>query len=131
MEQLQHSLKNLVFVLVLAWISLGLESCAKIPLCRYPGCKVRMVHSHAGASYRGQPWWRKNQNPRIGQKYYGLKDTTVPPKNRPWWMFWVAKPKKKVEEKDPNQFEGIKARDPKDRKKDKYEVEESNDLEKD
>jgi hypothetical protein len=90
-----------------------------------------MVHAHAGATYRGQPWWRKNQNPKIGQKYYGLKDTTVPPKNPPWWMIWAKRPKKKQEEKNPNQFEGIKARSPKDHKRDKYEIDESNDLDKD
>jgi len=122
---------KLVLMLILAMASVFINSCAKMPLCRYPGCKVRMIHAHAGVSYRGQPWWRKNQNPRIGQKYYGLKDTTVPRKNPPWWMFWASRPKKKPVEKDPNEFEGIKAKDPNSRKKDKYETEEDNDLEKD
>lgn len=124
-------LKKLFLLLLVAALVFFSPGCSKIPLCKYPGCKVRMIHSHAGASYRGQPWWRKNQNPKIGQKYYGLKDTTVPPKNPPWWMVWVKKPKKKQEEKNPNQFEGIKARNPKDNKKDKYEIDETNDLDKD
>jgi hypothetical protein len=131
MKLLHHLLKYLPIALLLASLSLLPAACSRIPLCKYPGCKVRMVHSHAGASYRGQPWWRKNQNPRIGQKYFGLKDTKVPPKNPPWWMIWAKRPKKKAQEKDPDILEGIKARDPKDRKKDKHEVEDDNDLEKD
>jgi len=46
-------------------------------------------------------------------------------------MIWAKRPKKKAQEKDPDILEGIKARDPKDRKKDKHEVEDDNDLEKD
>ena len=41
----------------------------KPPRCRTQGCEIRMIHGHKGKEYRGRPWWRRNQNPKVGQEY--------------------------------------------------------------
>ncbi len=40
----------------------------KPPRCRVAGCRTEMIHTHEGKEYRGEPFWKPNQNPRIGQK---------------------------------------------------------------
>ena len=42
--------------------------------CPIPSCRVRKKHSHEGAEYRGQPWY-KMQNPHIGEKLPYRKPT--------------------------------------------------------
>ena len=39
---------------------------AKYPLCPIPSCHTRKIHTHNKATYRGQPWFKK-QNPRVGE----------------------------------------------------------------
>lgn len=95
-------------------------SCAAHKLCPIPGCQVRMLHSHNGVTFRGQPWWRQKQNPKVGQKYVYTKDRNLIAKE-----YWWSKNKKKEEEKKSSTLPGIKARDPGDRSQDKdLEVEE-------
>ena len=36
------------------------------PRCPIPSCHARQVHSHGGKTFRGNPWYLK-QNPGIGE----------------------------------------------------------------
>jgi hypothetical protein len=57
--------KILVFLLVLGTFT----SCAFYPRCPIPGCHVRMIHAHNKKYFRGEPWWKRNQNPKVGQDF--------------------------------------------------------------
>lgn len=114
---MKSGLIYLLFVLLL----LGSSSCGVHKLCPIPGCQVRMLHSHNGVTFRGQPWWRmKKQNPKVGQHYVYTKDRNLIEKE-----YWWSRKKKKEDDKKTSSLPGIKARDPRDRKQDKdLEVEE-------
>lgn len=60
-------------LLILLILSTSLTSCFHFrpPRCRVQGCQVKMIHAHAGKEYRGRPWWKFNQNPKVGQKFNG------------------------------------------------------------
>lgn len=114
---MKKSLFLVWFICVLA----VLPGCSVHKLCPIPGCQVRLLHSHNGVTFRGQPWWRfKKMNPKVGQEYVYTKDKNLIKKE----YFW-SKKKKEEEKKKSNQLAGIKARDPNSRRRDKdLEVEE-------
>jgi hypothetical protein len=90
-------------------------SCSVYKLCPIPGCQVRMLHSHGGVTYRGQPWWRvKRLNPKVGQQYVYTKDKNLIKIDNWFTRVFGKKPEKKEAE-----IEGIKARDPNSRHKEK------------
>jgi hypothetical protein len=87
-----------------------LNSCGVYKLCPIPSCQVRMLHAHAGVTYRGQPWWRvKRQNPKVGQQYVFTKDKNLIKKGNWFSRTFGKKPEKKGEN---DEFGDIKARDP-------------------
>ncbi len=47
----------------------ALSACAFYPRCPIPGCHVRMIHAHNKKYFRGEPWWKRNQNPKVGQDF--------------------------------------------------------------
>jgi hypothetical protein len=90
-------------------------ACGMYKLCPIPGCQVRMLHAHNGAKFRGQPWWRfKRQNPKVGQEYVFTKDKNLIKSDSWFSRLFGKKPDKKQSE-----FEGIKARDPNSRNREK------------
>ena len=119
-SNLYSQMKSRLFYLLLLLTLLGPMACSVHKLCPIPGCQVRMLHSHNGVTFRGQPWWRQKQNPKVGQTYVYSKDKNLIKKE-----YWWTKKKKKEEEKKSSILPGIKARDPNARNKDKdLEVEE-------
>lgn len=64
------------YLLVWALLVVGLGSCFKPPLCTVPGCHVRYKHPHQGVVFRGQPWYKLNQNPKTGQGYTTIRENT-------------------------------------------------------
>ncbi len=53
-----------IFVLLIL-----LTSCHawKIPRCPIPNCHTKLIHLHKETEFRGRPWWKRNQNPKIGE----------------------------------------------------------------
>lgn len=44
-----------------------------IPRCPIPNCETKMIHLHGGKEFRGRPWWKRNQNPKIGELHQDIK----------------------------------------------------------
>lgn len=63
---MQNKLKRFLLVVSTAVVC---QSCYLYPRCPIPGCHVRMVHQHNKQSFRGEPWWRLNQNRKQGQDF--------------------------------------------------------------
>jgi hypothetical protein len=79
------------------------------PLCPIPSCHSRKIHMHNGHTYRGQPWYKK-QNPHIGEslppkkknktaKPYVVKDPEEAAKDAAKMQEKRQKGKEKAEEK--------------------------------
>jgi hypothetical protein len=107
-------IKSLLYLALAGFIIISGQSCIRYKLCPIPGCEVRMLHQHQGVTFRGQPWWKLNQNPKTGDKYVMHKDRHYVMKET-WWTRNFGKKKEKPKE-DPNKLPGIKARDPNERK---------------
>lgn len=114
-RRLKVSLIRISRILLLLLLLQASPSCSVYLLCPIQGCQVRMLHAHGGVTYRGQPWWRvKRLNPKVGQEYVFTKD-----KNLIKLDNWFTRIFGKKAEKKPEEFEGIKARDPNGRSKEK------------
>ncbi len=64
---------SIIAILVLSFLLTGCFAFSP-KKCKMQGCQVRMVHAHGGQEFRGQPFWKRNQNPKIGQDFKPGKD---------------------------------------------------------
>lgn len=79
-----------IHTILFAMLMMGLSSCGCFtfspPRCRVDGCHVRMIHAHGGQDFRGQPFWKRNQNPKVGQGF--KKPQPYVNAKKPWWKIW-------------------------------------------
>ncbi|RAU83205.1 hypothetical protein [Pontibacter arcticus] len=57
------------YVMLLAgctFLILSVSSCKTA--CPIVSCQVRMMHPHGDQEFRGVPFWKRNKNPKYGQK---------------------------------------------------------------
>lgn len=74
MLQLKKNKSSFWAILVLvAFLSMGGCKAMFIPRCPIKNCKTKMIHLHGGREFRGRPWWKKKQNPKIGELQKDIK----------------------------------------------------------
>ena len=69
------------FFIIYLSLSVSFSSCYIVKnlgheKCPIESCKVRSEHYHEEFVFRSRvtPWWKKNQNPKIGQDWKAKKD---------------------------------------------------------
>lgn len=55
--------------IVLLSILLPIAGCKYmfIPRCPIKNCHTKMIHLHGGKEFRGRRWWKRKQNPKVGE----------------------------------------------------------------